>query len=64
MTTFRIEPYSLSDKMIHISGPNEIDIYVDYDDVDHPVVERFVKRLVGVMNTMAPGLVDGVELPR
>lgn len=47
---FRIEPYSQFDKRIHITGPDELRLEVDFDDVDHEPVELHVERLVAVLN--------------
>lgn len=51
--SFVVHNYTRTDKVICISGPDEIGIQVDFDDVDHESVEFFVKRLVPILNYAA-----------
>lgn len=44
---FRFDP---NDKVIVITGPDDIQIEVDYDDVDHPVVRKIVKKAIRILN--------------
>ena len=49
-TLFKITSFSPSfDKWIEVSGP-ELDIRVDYDDVDHKAVERNAKKMLKILN--------------
>lgn len=46
---FKIEPHTTIDKRFRIMGP-EIDLLVDYDDVDHKEVDRAARKLVKILN--------------
>ncbi len=38
------------DKVLRVSGPAELSIVIDYDDVWHPEVMREAKKLVKLLN--------------
>lgn len=46
------QPFKLvhDDKWLLISGPCEMQIAIDFDDVDHEVVERQARMLVRILN--------------
>lgn len=46
---FTIEVHSTIDKFFNIYGP-EITLKVDFDDVDHAMVEKQTKRIVKILN--------------
>lgn len=45
----KIEPFGRYDKAIHISGSG-VDIWIDYDDVDHDEAEANARRIVQCVN--------------
>lgn len=47
---FTIAPHSSADKRFEISGPDELLLEVDYDDVFHEDVDRLAERMVEVLN--------------
>lgn len=50
MDQFKIEPYSGIDKSVTIIGPEELVLSVDFDDVNHEVIERLMKEVVEHLN--------------
>lgn len=48
--TWTVQPYTGADKLITIVGPDELLIYVDYDDVDHDAVDRRLPGIVATLN--------------
>lgn len=46
---FKIEPHTTIDKRFRIVGP-DIDLLVDYDDVNHSEVDRAARKLVKILN--------------
>jgi hypothetical protein len=50
MKKFRVDCFDPDiDKWIEIVGP-ELNIRVDYDDVDHKAVERNTKKMIKILN--------------
>lgn len=51
---WRVEPYGPGNKMITLVGPSdgfyEQRIYIDFDDVNHPEIERRVPLIVDALN--------------
>lgn len=47
---FRLQAYGPHDKRIEIWGPDDLILYVDYDDVNHDVVDELVKTMLTVLN--------------
>lgn len=47
--TFTIEPHDGADKQFRILS-NQIDLIVDYDDVDHKVVDRLARKVAKILN--------------
>lgn len=45
------DSFNTCDKEIRITGPADISISIDYDDVDHPTVKREIRKLVRLLNT-------------
>jgi hypothetical protein len=50
MNAFELIPHTKIDKLITIKGPG-IDIMIDYDDVDHKVVDKQVKLLMEILES-------------
>ena len=48
--TWRFNHPAPGDKDILITGPGDLALYVDYDDVNHEQVFRDAKRMVEVLN--------------
>lgn len=51
MSLFEIQPYDHLGKRVQITGPGDLTIYVDTDDVDREQVEQAMRRMVGLLNT-------------
>lgn len=47
---FKVEGIGCSGKEIEITGPFELRLTIDYDDVDHPRVEREARKLARLLN--------------
>jgi hypothetical protein len=47
---FSLHPYDRYDKELVITGPAEMKIAIDFDDVDHDQVEREVGVLLRILN--------------
>ncbi len=47
---FNIEPHTTIDKRFEITSTEDIRIIVDYDDVNHPEVDKIAKRIVAILN--------------
>lgn len=56
---FELDPLG-HDKAIFIKGP--VDIEVDYDDVNHYFVDRFVPYLIDHLNKMNPEDIKMLEI--
>ena len=50
MSIFKLIPYTMADKLITIEGPN-INIMIDYDDVEHRLVDKQTKLLIDILNS-------------
>lgn len=50
MTTWRIEPHSTLDKRFRVFGPDDVLMYVDYDDVNHDQVDVTVREMISLLN--------------
>lgn len=48
MTKWEIEPHGGMDKWFKIAGP--LDLEIDYDDVNHPVVDILAEAVVACLN--------------
>lgn len=51
---FTAEAHSRIDKSFTITGPSNLSLEVDYDDVPHAEVDILVERLLEVLNTHWP----------
>ena len=51
-------PFSSVDKYIEITGPGDLGIRVDYDDVDHDLVRAQVDTMIEVLNANWPAGID------
>lgn len=49
MTEWRIEPHTTIDKRFLVSN-GEVDMFVDYDDVNHETVDAEVREMVDLLN--------------
>jgi hypothetical protein len=47
---FVLQPFDRYDKALVIVGPGDLELSIDYDDVDHQKVERDVHRLIILLN--------------
>lgn len=47
---FEIQTWESHAKSIHVKGPEDLYLYVDFDDVDHEAVEPALKRMVAILN--------------
>ena len=47
---FNLVPFTRADKLIRIDGPDDLLLYVDYDDVDTEAVEQAIPRLLDALN--------------
>lgn len=54
---WKIGPFSRVDKRIHIEGPDEMHLEVDFDDVNHDAVEPAALALTEVLNATGYTLV-------
>lgn len=50
MTAWRIQPYKRHDKDIILEGPNDLELVVDFDDVNHAEVEAALPIIVDALN--------------
>ena len=57
---FILQPYTRIDKFITINGPG-LDIMIDYDDVDHDLVDKQVKLLMAALKVNTKGFVASQE---
>lgn len=47
---FKVHGICCFDKEIEITGPFELRLLIDYDDVNHPRVDRDARKLVALLN--------------
>lgn len=47
---FWIEPHDYADKSFRIHGPDDLDMDVDYDDVNHEEVDALAIEVVAALN--------------
>ena len=59
---FVAEPFDETDKWITITGPEELELRVDYDDVNHPVIERLVPLIVDYLNAIPRALIEDASI--
>jgi hypothetical protein len=56
MADWKIEPYGPGDKMIQLTGPSDgyysQRLYVDFDDVNHPEIERRVPLILEALDSL------------
>lgn len=52
--TWTIEPHTHADKHFTVTGPGDVRLYVDYDDVNHDEVDREIEKMVRNLNRNAP----------
>lgn len=50
MSKFKIQKHTTLDKRFRIFGPDGFELIVDYDDVNHKLVDRGCERLVNILN--------------
>lgn len=63
MGAFEVQPYDRAvDKSITITGPEDLTLEVDFDDVNHRVVEGLLPLLVEYLNAIPAGLIQDVTL--
>jgi len=48
--SFEVSPYTTMDKRVMITGPEDIVLYVDYDDVNHFVIDEMIQLIVNELN--------------
>lgn len=62
VTKWRVEPFNDSSKAITLVGPSDgfyaQAIYIDFDDVNHPEVERRVPLIVAALDALELGPPD------
>lgn len=59
---FVAEPFDETDKWITITGPEELELRVDYDDVNHDVIERLVPVIVDYLNSIPRTLIEDASI--
>lgn len=47
---WKAKPFTNTDKRIHITGPGDIELFVDFDDVNHGNIREMVKRTLATLN--------------
>ena len=50
MTKFSIREHSRCDKSVFVDGPMDMAIEIDYDDVDHEIIDLEMENLVKILN--------------
>lgn len=50
MSKFKVEGIGTTAKELTVTGPCELTIIIDYDDVDHRTVEREARKLCALLN--------------
>lgn len=45
-----IEPHTTLDKRFQVTGPDDLVLYVDFDDVNHEEVDQQVTEMVATLN--------------
>lgn len=53
--SFKLHPHSHIDKRLIVTGPDQLRLFVDFDDVDTDTVLEATQRLVRVLNHHWPG---------
>jgi hypothetical protein len=48
---FTIEPHTTSDKSFAIMGPDDFNLIIDYDDVDHKTTDQMASKVARILNT-------------
>ncbi len=61
MTAWVLIPYDHYDKSITLTGPNDMVISVDYDDVDHDAVDAWLPKIVEALNAIEPPVIVRTE---
>ena len=47
---FELQPYSVIDKVLTITGPDNLTLWVDYDDVNHYATECMLPLVIRALN--------------
>jgi len=47
---FTIQPHTTIDKDFVINGPDDFNMIIDYDDVDHELVDLMANTVVAILN--------------
>ena len=47
---FELQPFSLADKVLTITGPDDLTLYVAFDDVNHYATECMLPHVVRALN--------------
>ena len=57
---FKVEPHTTVDKFFDIYN-EDIRLTVDYDDVDHKTVDKEVKRIIKILNSIEDNYLNSIE---
>jgi hypothetical protein len=47
---FKVKPFTNIDKRVEITGPDYLQLFVDFDDVNHAEVRKQIKKMVALLN--------------